>query len=758
MSKLSNLHQRHQPAHLTRRQFLIGATAAGLSMTFVPQILASESTSEALKLFEPTVWFNIDASGLVHVNVAEAEMGQHVGSALARIVAEELEVEWRNVRLNYVDSEPRYGYRVTGGSWSIWQNFELLSRAAAAGRQALIEAGAALIDAPAFRCVARDGLVSFGDKQISYGEIVRLGELDQVYSDSELMEMPIKAASERRLIGQDFQALDIPDKTRGASVYGIDAEWPGMVYAKPILPPTRYGSTVTSVDDAPAKRIQGYQQSIVLDDPSGTVPGWVLVIADSYHGASMAAQLIQVEYEYGSTANVSEQAIQDRSRELLNDNVGSLVIDDSGVDEAFSTASDTLEAEYTTSSVLHFQLEPVNALGLNNQGVWELHTGNQWQSLALPTYAQALGVPEEQILMKTYLIGGGFGRRLNGDYGVPALLAAKALRVPVKMVLSREDDSRFASPRSPSVQRLQAAFNEKHQVVGMQHHAAAGWPTEVMADFFLGTGTNGEKFDPFSINGANHWYSVGAHRVRAVSNDLAKQTFRPGWLRSVGPGWTNWALESFMDEMAHKQGVDPVVFRLQHLKSRGRNAGSLPNSVGGANRLVAVLKRVAEKANWGKQMAKDQGLGVAVTFGQERDMPTWTACVAEVEVNRVTGKVRLNKLTMVLDAGTIVHPDGALAQTEGAALWGASMALHEGTSFQNGEVRDLNLNKYTPLRMSDLPELDIEFVDSDELSMGLGEPGTTVVAPAIGNAVYDAIGVRMRHLPITPEAILEALG
>lgn len=376
MSKLRHLESLTRRP-VTRRSFLIGATATGLTMAFAPLVQATGSASQNLEAFEPTVWFSVDVEGLVHVNVAEAEMGQHVGSALARIVAEELEAQWRHVRLNYVDSEARYGYRVTGGSWSIWQNFELLSRAAAAGRQALIEAGAAMLNEAPFKCSAESGYVVCGAKQVSYGEIVRSGSIDRVFSEEELAEMPIKPASERRLVGQDFQALDIPDKAKGAAVYGIDAEWPGMVYAKPIIPPTRYGSTVLSVNDDKAKQVAGYQQSIVLEDPSNTVPGWVPVIANSYHAAIRASKLVDVEYELGPTAHVSEGDIQARSRVLLDEDVGSLVIDDPDVDQNFNQAASTLEAEYTTASVLHFQLEPVNALAMQRDGIWELHTGNQ---------------------------------------------------------------------------------------------------------------------------------------------------------------------------------------------------------------------------------------------------------------------------------------------------------------------------------------------------------------------------------------------
>ncbi|MBV1906545.1 MAG: molybdopterin-dependent oxidoreductase [Pseudomonadales bacterium] len=750
MSKLSRLLQPMSNTGLSRRGFMIGATGTGFTLAFMPLIAQSCATqSEIHSNFEPTVWYAIDPSGVITVNVAEAEMGQHIGTALARIIADELEADWLNVKLRYVDTEAKFGYRVTGGSWSIWHNFDLLSRAGAAGKQALIEEGAKLLGVSKFACDAHKSQVICKDQSISYAEIVRRGDISRSFSEDELLSMPIKHPDNRSLIGVDTQALDIPEKTTGQAIYGIDASYPNMLYGKPILPPTRYGASITKIDDTAALGVAGYQQTLILQDPSNTVPGWAVVVADSYHGALRAASLVKITWNAGGSATVSEADILDHGVKLINSKAGALLIEDDNVDMVFKTAADVLSERYTTSTVLHFPMEPVNALALEKNGIWEIHTGNQWQSLTLPVYAKALGVAEDKILMRTYLIGGGFGRRLLGDYGVPALLAAKALGKPIKLVLSREDDSRFDSVRSASVQELSMAFDKQTKVVGMQHHAAAGWPSEVMAPGFLGTGKNGEKYDPFSISGANHWYSVGAHRVRAISNDLANSTFRPGWLRSVGPGWTNWALESFMDEAAHRSGVDPVEFRLQHLISQGINKGEKPNSVGGADRLAHVLRRAAQKSSWESGLEADTGRGVAITFGQERDMPTWCACVAVVRVDRQTGHITLKKLTLVVDAGIIVHPDGAMAQTEGAALWGVSMALHEGTRFKNGEVEDTNLDTYTPLRMSDVPDLDIEFVKNNYQSVGLGEPGTTVVAPAIGNAIYSAVGVRLRHLPMT---------
>lgn len=750
-------------ADVSRRGFLVTSVAGGAAFSF---LTACQTTAEAPEApvaavgeFEPTQWYTMDADGIVTVNIIRAEMGQHVGTSLARIIAEELETPWEKVRINHVDSDPKWGLMVTGGSWSVWQTYPLYSQAGAAGRMALVEAGAAALGVDPATCTARDGAVHGGGKVISYGQIVRAGGLTRTYTAEELAQMPIKAPADRKLIGKPVTSLDVKAKTTGAAVYGIDAKVDGMVYARPVIPPTRNGSVVNSVDDSAAKAVKGYQQSLVLEDPSSTVPGWVMVIADSYPAAIKAADLVKVDWTPGPGADVSEKDIQDRASALLaDDSVGAILATETpDTSAAFADAASQIEAMYTTGTVLHFQLEPVNALAFEKDGVFEIHTGNQWQSLILPTLAAALERPETSIVMRTYSLGGGFGRRLNGDYAVPAALASKALGKPVKMVLTRADDSRMDSVRSASTQHLKMAFDGDGNVTGMEHHAAAGWPTEVMAPFFMPKGANDVAFDPFAINGANHWYAVGPHKVRAVSNDLANSTFRPGWLRSVGPGWTNWALESFIDEAAHKLGVDPVEFRLRLLTGEGANAGSSPNSVGGALRQAEVVRRTAARAGWGKQLPADTGIGLATSFGQERDMPTWVSCAAQVHVDRASGKVTVEKLTLVADAGTIVDPNGALAQMEGASLWGLSMALHEGTEFVNGQVKDTNLNTYTPLRLSDVPELDISFVENGHAPVGLGEPATTVVGPAIGNAIYNAVGVRMRHIPIRAEAVKAAL-
>ena len=742
----------------SRRGFLITMMGAGIMLGYARRSLADQSAGRAGELFEPTIWYGIDRGGTVTVNIIRAELGQHVGTALARIVADELEADWSKVKIALVDTDPKWGLMLTGGSLSVWQSFPILSRAGAAGRVALIEEGARLLGANPVNCAARKGAIHSNGRSILYGDIVARGNMRRAFTPEQLRAIPIKAPRERRLIGRDTMALDVPSKTNGTGRYGIDAVVEGMIYARPKIPPTRYDSKVISIDDSRAKHLPGYIRSLSLDDPSGIAPGWVMVCAESFAVASQAADLVNVTWKSGDASHVSERHIQNRAAELIANPIGgAMLVEDAGVDAAFASAKQKLERTYTTSTVMHFALEPVNALAHEKDGVFEIHTGNQWQSLILPVLAKALGRSQDKIVLRTYLLGGGFGRRLEGDYMVPAALAAKALGRPVKMICTRADDMRFDCPRSPSTQVLRMAFGDGGRVMAMDHQAAAGWPTAVMAPSFLPKDAHGVPYDPFASDGADHWYTVGAQRARVLLNDLANRAIRPGLLRSVGPGWINWAVESFMDEAAHTASADPVAFRLRMLDGAGRNSGSGPNAVGGARRQAAVLARAAEKAGWGHAMPKDVGLGIATTSGQARSMPTWVACVARVRVDRASGRVTVEKLTVVIDAGTIVHPDSALAQVEGATLWGLSVALHEGTEIVNGQPKDTNLNTYTLLRMGSVPDVEIEFIPSTEIPVGLGEPATTAVAPAIGNAIFAACGARVRHLPIRPEAIRQAL-
>jgi isoquinoline 1-oxidoreductase subunit beta len=276
------LRRTYQPS---RRGFLIAMMGAGVTLGYARsglaavEFLASGAQAQSAgELFEPTIWYGIDHNVVVTVNVIRAEMGQHVGTELARIVADELEADWDKVRIVEVDSDPKWGEMVTGGSWSVWQSFPVLSRAGAAGRIAMIEEGVKLLGVSPQHCTARNGTVQAKGRSISYGDIVARGDLRRSYSQQQLEAMPIKWPSERRLIGRDTLALDVPSKTNGKASYGLDAVVEGMIFARPKIPPTRYDSKVVSIDDSAAKSVPGYIQSLALDDPSGTAPGWVMVL------------------------------------------------------------------------------------------------------------------------------------------------------------------------------------------------------------------------------------------------------------------------------------------------------------------------------------------------------------------------------------------------------------------------------------------------------------------------------------------------
>ena len=744
--------------NVSRRTFLAGSAGATLVMglgVVLPGCSREEAAIDmaidaASRSFAPTVWFEIGSDGGILINVAKAEMGQHVGTALARVIADELGADWDDIDIKYVDSDPKWGYMITGASWSVFTTFTMLSQAGAAGRTILCDAGAALLGVDPADCTVEGSNVAANGKQVSFAEIVRKGDISRTFSEEELGALPLKPASERRYIGQTTQALDIPAKATGQAVYGLDVELPGMVFAHPMIPPTRYGSTIKSIDDTAARGIPGYLQTLALTDPSEVLQGWAVVIAEDYPSAMKAAKAVAVDWEPGPTANVSEADILAEGAKLAADkSSGVLFVDDGDVVAARADAATTHSAIYRTGTVLHFTLEPANAVVEFVDGKCHIHSGNQWQSLILPTLAKSLGMEEADITIHQYYLGGGFGRRLWGDPMIPAALAAQQLNKPVKIVFQRADDSRFDCVRSASVQQFDASFDMGGALTGIEHAAAAGWATLAMAPFFMLDGIDGKgKFHGFEINGADHWYTLQNHRVRTINNELAQRTFLPGWLRSVGPGWIGWGVESFMDELAGITGEDPIEFRLARLDASGKNAGNVPESVGGATRLAAVLRDVRDRSGWGRELPDGEGFGVAVCGGQERAMPTWIACVAHVAVDVESKSVKVKKIWQSIDCGTVVHPDGAMAQAEGATLWGVSLALHEGTTFKDGQVVDRNLDTYTPLRMADVPELDIKFMHSTEFPTGLGEPPVVPVAPAIGNAIYVASGIRVRDLPI----------
>jgi isoquinoline 1-oxidoreductase len=336
---------------------------------------------------------------------------------------------------------------------------------------------------------------------------------------------------------------------------------------------------------------------------------------------------------------------------------------------------------------------------------------------------------------------------------IPAVLAAKAVGKPVKLIYAREDDMRMDFTRPLTYQKVRAGLDADGKLVGFAHDVVCAWPTARwgIPEFLTPAVDKKGPLDSFTVNGADFWYTVPNHQVRAILNELAQKATPSGQLRSVAPGWTFWAVESMIDELAHAAGKDPVDFRLALLDGAGDNAG-------GARKLANALRTAVGRSGYGSMtLPKNSGIGVACVSSQERATATWTACAAQVEVDPGSGEFKVNRLTLAMDLGTVVNPDGVKAQIEGSTLWGMSLALFEKAPLENGALQVSNFNDYTPLRMSQMPDLDISIISNGDPASGCGEPAVTVVAPAIANAIYNAVGARVRSLPITAEAVKAAI-
>jgi isoquinoline 1-oxidoreductase len=648
------------------------------------------------------------------------------------------------------------GALLTGGSWSVRMNFDAMSRAGAAGRITLTEAGAAMMGVPAGECRAANSQVIHGKtgKKVSYAKIVAAGKANKVWTPDGLKAIKLKTPDQYTLIGHSVPQLDIPSKTNGTAKYGIDAMVPGMLYGKPVVPPVRYGATVKAVDDSAAKKVKGFVKAVMLDDGTKTTSGWVVAVATTYEGAKKAAEALKIEYDPGPYAKVNDQTLIDEAKKLqASDGSGQLFVSAGDPAAAIGGAAKVLEAEYLTSINIHAPLEPMNALAYEQGGVWHVHTGNQFASRTGGIAAAALGVDPKHLVLHQYFMGGGFGRRLDADMVVPAVLAAKAVGKPVKVIYAREDDMAMDFTRPLTYQKVKAGLDADGKLIGLQHDVVCAWPTARwgIPAFLTPSVDKKGPLDSFTVNGADFWYTVPNHKVRAILNELAQNATPSGQLRSVAPGWTFWAVESMLDELAHAAGKDPVDFRLAMLDGAGANAM-------GAKKLANALRTAVGRSGYGAvSLPKNSGIGVACVSAQERATATWTACTAQVEVNPSNGEFKVNKLTLAMDLGTVVNPDGVKAQIEGSMLWGMSLALFEKAPLENGALQVRNFDGYTPMRMSQMPDLDISIISNNDPASGCGEPGVTVIAPAIANAIFNAVGARVRSLPITADAVKAAM-
>jgi isoquinoline 1-oxidoreductase subunit beta len=745
---------------MNRRRFLIGSAAAAVAGH---GFLRTEAAG-ASAIYAPSIWYAIDRAGVVTVHILKAEVGQHIGTAFAMIVAEELEVDWRDVRIDYPDPRRDFGILVTAGSWSVALNFDDLARFGAAGRIAFIEAGAKRLAAPVEECAAERGWVvrKTGAARVSYAELVAAGAVSRVFEDDDLARLELKPRAAWRLIGSSPPALDIPAKTDGSARFGIDMAVPGMLYAKAARPPRRVGAKPGAVDDSAARQIKEYRQTVSVADDTTNGSGFVLALAESYPAALAAAKALKVEWRLPAEPALDDSDLLARARGLIaqpQSGVDWWRIGDSAA--AFSGASERFSAEYVTAAVAHAALEPPSALVLRDGERWHVYAGSAFQTRAVAAIADALDTDVEQVSLHQCYLGDPTGGRVEIDALVAAARAAKASGRPVKLIFDRDEALRFDFQRPLTVQRLAAALDRERRPIALSHDICSAWPLKRALPIALQPGADGKtKLDWSAVTGADSWYSFPNYRVRAIENDLAQRVAPAGFFRAASTGWTFWALESFIDELAHRIGRDAVALRLELLDAHGVNAGGPPSAIGGAARLSSAIRRAVALSGYEEKRrakAPGRGIGLAASSAPDRNQPSWTACVAEIEVERATGAIAARKLTIVSDVGTAIHPDGVRAQIESAALTGLSVALYEQASFADGAFAEGNFDTYRTLRFDEVPELDIHVLSQGQHPTGAGEPALSVVAPAIANALFDATGARVRSLPMTPDKVKAAI-
>jgi isoquinoline 1-oxidoreductase beta subunit len=715
---------------LSRREFLTSAAVVGVGLTLRFTIPGGVDAASAATAFEPNAALTLTPDGIITVHITKAEMGQGVGTALAQIVAEELEADWKDIRIDYPTNDPKYGLMLTGGSWSVNWTFDSLSRAGAGARMLLIEAAAKQLNVAAADCIAEDSRVRHlpSGRSMSYGEIVAKVPITRTLSEDDLKKIELKKPAQYRIVGKWIQRLDIPEKTNGRAKFGIDTFLPGMVYAKVAYPPTREGSRHKSVDDSGAKHVKGYLRTVVNDDI-------VAVVADSYENAVKARDALRVTWDPGAYANVSTESIfQEYARKAREDTTSPAWVEQGDVRAGMAEATKTHEATFTTDYVAHMQMEPMNCVVRFENGVYDIYTGSQFQTMAVGTLSKKLGVEESKIRIHQHYLGGGFGRRLEPDVVLEGALIAREVKRPVKLIRSREEDLRRDFYRSATLQVLKAGLGANGRVVAWQNTLVAAYPGERYG------GLDDKGRDQFALNGSDHVYDIPNQFVRAIRSETGMSV---GYVRAVAPNYTFFAVETFMDELAHLASMDPVAFRLSML--------------GSAPRLANVLKLAAEKAGWGTPLPPNVGRGIACVTAQEKKSPTWTASAVEARVDPQTGTVRVLKIACAVDCGIVVNPDGVRSQIEGSLLFGVSNALKERGTVQSGQLVQSNFHDYQVLRMNEVPEVEVYVVPSTAYPTGVGEPGVTTIAPALSNAIFAATGARVRSVPLLPERVLKAI-
>ena len=698
----------------TRREFLkSGALASGVAVLsmYVPGFGGQEAQA-AGSLHTPNVWVHIADDNTITLISHMSEMGQGVHTALPALIAEELNVDINKVVVTTAPANPAYvngllGAQITGGSTSIRDAWEKLRIGGAQVRTMLVQAAADKWGVDASSLTAENGVVSGGGKSATYGELAGAAASIPVPK-----EVKLKDPSEFRLVGKPIQRLDSPAKVNGTAEFGIDTKVPGMVYASIEMSPV-IGGKPKSFDAAKAKSMPGVVDVVAISNG-------VAVVADSYWHAFKARKTLKVEWDLGPGANLNTAALW-KGTMAAEKTVAPIKMrpDVGDASAAIKGAKKTLKAVYQSGLMAHQPLEPMNFIADVKGDKCELVGPTQFQQGAQGQVAGLLGVPPENVTVRTTYLGGGFGRRVCVDYAVQAAEVSKAVGRPVRTLWTREDDMKNDFYRPLGMQRMEAGLDADGKPVGMKFQLTSQSITQVL--FGLPKNT----LDPFMVEAAVAPYAIPNTAHDLIIHDTG---VRVGYLRAVSHTMNCFANECFMDELAHAAGKDPVEYRLSLLENEPR--------------FVNVLKIAAEKAGWGKKLPKGRALGVALMEGYG----TYMAQVAEVSVNG--NDIRVHKVTVACDCGHMVNPSIVEQQLEGGIIYGLSGALRGDITVENGRVVQSNFNDFNVIRQNESPVIDITLVKSNEKPGGTGEPSTSLIGAAVGNAIFTATGKRVRSMPL----------
>jgi isoquinoline 1-oxidoreductase beta subunit len=706
-----------------RRDFLktTSITTSGLIMGVVLPGTVRESVA-AGTLHTPNAWVHIADDNSITLISARSEMGQGVYTSMPMLIAEELNVDVTKITVAAAPPGAQYanaflGAMITGGSTSVREGWEKLRVAGAQVREMLVAAAAQEWGVAASAVKADNGMLTGpGGKKATYGQMA------EAASKQPVPEKPfIKAAKDFRVVGKRIPRTDVPAKVNGTAQFGIDVKLPGMVYASLEQSPV-IGGKVKSVDSAAAKAMPGVVDVV-------QIPDGVAVVANSYWGAVKARRALKIEWDLGPGASLSTAGmIQSHMDAAQSGKVIAVQPAKGDAKGAIGSAAKVVNATYISPLQSHSPLEPMNFTAHVTAGKALLIGPTQFQQGAQGATAAALGLKPEDVDVQTTFLGGGFGRRIELDFVVQAAQISKAVKLPVKLLWSREDDMTHDFYRPMGVNQLSGGLDANGKLTGLHHKVTSQSITQ------RAFGLPKDTLDPFMVE-----YAVAPYNVANTQHDLVIHDagLRVGYWRAVSHNMNAFANESFVDELALAAGKDPVEFRMSMLE--------------GKPRFQAVLQDAVNKSGYKKGAAKGRALGVALMDGYD----TYLAVIAEVSLG-ADGEVRVHKVTASVDLGMVVNPEIVDQQIQSSVIMGMGTALKHSHTIEGGRIQQTNFNTYPLVRTNETPEIIISQLKSSEKPGGIGEPFCAAIVPALANAVAKLTGKRIRQLPLTGKAIQEA--